>query len=555
MLAPVRHLVSARPALPTKGVRRPNSYWVPLVSMVASLLFAIYAVVPRSIFGAFASDNQMYTVSITSGEGAFSVTLTGDNTVDINLAGDEAVKSVDAEKGTVTYDLTLASELNCFDISSRKPISRLSFGEGAEAVAAIDASGSGLASLDVSRCAALEDLNVTECPIESALLEIAYDEHEGQNVRIGAPGFSYNDSGVLFTLTGFGEDSELTVSRNQKPLKAVEGQYCIPYAELKEALKDDGIGSASVEIVNAAQPGLVYSFVITLRNVSDSDVLNPQEEESASGGSDTQGGNNADQGGNNADQGGNNANQGGNNANQGGNNANQGGNNANQGGNNADQGGSDDTQGGNSADQDGSDTQGVASESNSTALTVDDSSKSIILSAKAHDGTVFTVDGTEQEASQIKIVAAAASDESKNEFIADIKKADKNFNAQDKNLMVYDVYVVNTDGTKAVINGKVDFTLAYPNDTVKKNYTKYTFGVYHQKADKSIDTQQKAVGGKDGITVTTDGFSLFAVTSLQNSDNPKTGDAAVALNIAFLLAMLSMVSFAAVYVKNKAALY
>ena len=63
---------------------------------------------------------------------------------------------------------------------------------------------------------------------------------------------------------------------------------------------------------------------------------------------------------------------------------------------------------------------------------------------------------------------------------------------------------------------------------------------------------------ENGITVTTDSFSMFAVASTpkpKGSDNPKTGDANIAMNIAVLLAALSMVSFAGVYAKNKAEQY
>ena len=67
------------------------------------------------------------------------------------------------------------------------------------------------------------------------------------------------------------------------------------------------------------------------------------------------------------------------------------------------------------------------------------------------------------------------------------------------------------------------------------------------------------MGVDDGIMVTTDGFSLFAVSSTLKasggSDNPATGEANVSANIALLLAMLSLVSFAGVYAKNKAEQY
>ena len=127
--------------------------------------------------------------------------------------------------------------------------------------------------------------------------------------------------------------------------------------------------------------------------------------------------------------------------------------------------------------------------------------------------------------------------------------------------MVYKISLkcISADKAAALDAGRVDFTLAYPNDTVKKDNAKYNYAVYHQKSDKSVDTKQVAVGTGDGIMITTDGFSLFAVSSTLKtsggSDNPGTGEANVSSNIALLLALLSMVSFAGVYAKNKAEQY
>ena len=193
-------------------------------------------------------------------------------------------------------------------------------------------------------------------------------------------------------------------------------------------------------------------------------------------------------------------------------------------------------------------------------IVVDNDSTAFASAARGHEGTVIAYeDETAFDGDEIKLVVQKPSDAAKKEFLDAIKKADKNFSSTDKNLLVYEVHLKSDLGEDLHLQeGKVDFTLVYPNDTVKKNYTKYNFTVYHQLTDKSIDTKQLAVGGKDGITVTTDGFSLFAVSSTpkpSGSDNPKTGESNVAANIAMLLAALSMVSFAGVYAKNKAEQY
>ena len=202
----------------------------------------------------------------------------------------------------------------------------------------------------------------------------------------------------------------------------------------------------------------------------------------------------------------------------------------------------------------------VAKEQNYTNIPVEKNSKSFATEAKAHEGAAFcNEDGSEFAGTGLKIVVSKPSDAERKEFLAAIKTADKDFKDTDKNLLVYEVHLIDEEGNVVYLSqGKVDFTLSYPNDTLKKNYAKYNYTVYHQLPDKSIDTRNLAIGGKNGITVTTDSFSMFAVASTpkpKGSDNPKTGDANIAMNIAVLLAALSMVSFAGVYAKNKAEQY
>lgn len=197
-------------------------------------------------------------------------------------------------------------------------------------------------------------------------------------------------------------------------------------------------------------------------------------------------------------------------------------------------------------------------EQNYTNLPIADDSKSYALSAKAHEGTTYKYVEGKSYTGSVRMFVEKPSDSSKNAFLTAIKAFDKDFNKDDKNLLVYDIYPVDESGNKLTLaTGRIDVTLAYPSNTVKKNYNKYSFKVYHQLDGSPVETKQLAVGGKDGITVTSNSFSLFAIASISNNsngggDNPGTGESNVSANIAFLLALLSMVSFAGVYAKNKA---
>ena len=201
-----------------------------------------------------------------------------------------------------------------------------------------------------------------------------------------------------------------------------------------------------------------------------------------------------------------------------------------------------------------------AKEQNYTNIPVDADSKKngYAVSAKAHEGTAFQYeDGTDFTGTSYKIVVEKPGDKDKKAFLAEVKKADKDFDDTDKNLLVYDIYLVDSEGEKLELkSGKVEVMLAYPNTTVKKNYAKYDHKVYH-KHDDAIDTAQLAVGKKDGIVLTSNSFSMFAVTSVRNSSNgvPQTGESSVSTNIALLLGMLSIASFAGVYAKRKAEQY
>ena len=191
-------------------------------------------------------------------------------------------------------------------------------------------------------------------------------------------------------------------------------------------------------------------------------------------------------------------------------------------------------------------------------LKVDNNSSDIIMSVKAHSNTKFFVDDVECNAgASLKIVATALSADDKTAFVEQIKKADKSFK-EDSNLMIYNVKILDENDKEVKIQGKIDFTLAYPNDSLSKNYSKYNFKVYHQKSGDSIDTNVVAVSGQNGVTVTADSLSAFAVAPKYKSGgngSPVTGESNASVNFALLLAMLSLMSLTGVYAKNKAKRY
>ena len=129
-------------------------------------------------------------------------------------------------------------------------------------------------------------------------------------------------------------------------------------------------------------------------------------------------------------------------------------------------------------------------------LKVEEKSKTIIK-----DAHIENVEGLKP--GELKIVAKSLTSSNKKTFLNAIKKADKDF--KDTNpCLIYDIYVVDGKGNKVDLKGKAAVTaiLAYPEKQVEYNKEEYTYTVYHQLADKSIDTSIKAYPLKDGLQFT-----------------------------------------------------
>ena len=645
-----------------------SSYWFPVVTMIAAILFAASSIIPRLFFSAFAGEQKEYSISIGSNAGSYDIIMTGDSKAGITLPG-EAIGPDENGDGTVTFGIHLADSTS-YVVSSSDMISHLAFGDGASAVTSIDANDSGVSSIDISKCTGLESLYLENCPIKeldvSGLKSLSYIKALGTKfetpaevyklnfdedinfcfVTIKPPVYSKQEDGIEFDVKDLDglkdfEDSDLALRLNSENEygtvvnKNDNGKYFISNKDLRDAYNANSAKRMYIAIFNQKMPkiGLYIDIypedlyapsVLTstddsgsqsdagddqntpnvaleinkdsksiiknayIENVEGIDAKSLQIIAKAPSAADKKSFlaaiKNADKNFDDSDA-------------------------------NlmvydiyvADSKGSKVSVKGKAAvtldlafpsktvsfmydeynykvyhqlDDKSIDTSihaygtkdgiqlttdsfsllaiySTKDESGYTDLTIDDKSKSIIKSAKIHKNTTFSIGTDVLDSSVVKITAVALSSDQKTALINAIKKADSKFKA-DNNLIAYDVKIVDDDGKTVTVNGKVDFTLAYPSDTVAKNISKYDLTVYHQLSDSSINTNPVAVGVKDGVTVTTDSFSNFAVaftTKSGESDIPATGESDVMMEIAILLSIISLLSFISIYAKNRSVQY
>ena len=659
---------AARKHTPAKKQRRSGKgYWFPIVTMLAAILFTVSAVMPRSVFSAFAETETegTFALVITSQAGAYNVLLNGDfgpGEVQISPNVGTAIAYDNADY-TVNVLINM-SGAGSVTITTPQTMTSVKFGTGASNITDLDLDASGTSSLDISGCTALTQLDFRNNyhPVASHANEIVYGTRSDFPVLLRQAGFEYHEEGetkgYLFDVPGAGDMEGQSATVEGRTIAKSGNKYFITFDDLDAAFADDN--GNHICATNTSNSGVIFITEINRSDFNefieattpDSDTPDSDTPDSDTPGGDTTGGDTT--------------------------------------------GG--DTTGGDTGDgtysaltiDDGSksiiksasikNAEGVdatklkvvakalsktdknnfvsaikkadknfkeadpalfyniyvvdsagktfdvkanksalnvvlaypsnaveynreeytykvyhqladksidtsinpsatgegigfitdscsnfavscsAKEQNYTNIPIVDDSKGYAGSARAHEGTTYQYeDGTAFTGTGYKVVVEKIGDKDKKTFLAAVKAADKDFNDSDANLLVYDIYLVDSQSKKLELaSGKVDVTLKYPNKTVEKNYSKFTHKVYHQLAD-GIDTKQLAVGGKDGITITSTSFSYYAITSTRSSsggsDNPGTGDSSVAANIAMLLALLSMVSFAGVYAKNKAEQY
>ena len=215
-----------------------RSYWFPIATMMAAVLFTVSAIMPRSIFDAFAADEDSFRVGIESLPGSYTVTVTGGNSTGIELPAENALKTVNND-GTVTFRIDLDEETD-YAIESTSAMTSVAFGNveasdtdeeeknqndedakneadgedaeeenegeeitprsGAEAIKAIDLSRSGVTTLDISKCTGQTSLNISGTPLEQNASSIVFGNTSGGRVELSVPAFNkVNEEGSCIT--------------------------------------------------------------------------------------------------------------------------------------------------------------------------------------------------------------------------------------------------------------------------------------------------------------------------------------------------------------------
>ena len=492
-----------------------SSYWFPVVTMIAAILFAASSIIPRLFFSAFAGEQKEYSISIGSNAGSYDIIMTGDSKAGITLPG-EAIGPDENGDGTVTFGIHLADSTS-YVVSSSDMISHLAFGDGASAVTSIDANDSGVSSIDISKCTGLESLYLENCPIKeldvSGLKSLSYIKALGTKfetpaevyklnfdedinfcfVTIKPPVYSKQEDGIEFDVKDLDglkdfEDSDLALRLNSENEygtvvnKNDNGKYFISNKDLRDAYNANSAKRMYIAIFNQKMPKIGLYIDIYPEDLYAPSVLTSTDDSGSQSVTDSKSvANNQSNTDSKSETGSNSTNT----------------------GSQTDTGSKSNTV----SQSDAGDDQNTPN----VALEINKDSKSIIKNAY-----IENVEGI--DAKSLQIIAKAPSAADKKSFLAAIKNADKNFDDSDANLMVYDIYVADSKGSKVSVKGKAAVTLdlAFPSKTVSFMYDEYNYKVYHQLDDKSIDTSIHAYGTKDGIQLTTDSFSLLAISSTKD---------------------------------------
>ena len=505
-----------------KKRRSGRAYWFPIVTMIAAVFFAASAVMPRSLFDAFAAES--YSMTVNSGAGEYTVKVTGDTesvTVDpatiaeLSLSGDDVVLAI-----TLT-------ESTSFTITSTQPMTTVEFGEGSSVVNSINVGNSGTTTLNISQTG-ISSLDLSgNKDLSDAAYEISAPS-SGITFKLAAPEFTGSDGeGVAFDVPGAYcddhaycddqfENLTATMPDNAKITKK-GGKFFISYEDAETALGEND--KFTVKVVNSELSNVTFEFDAKKEKIDETRPKTKGGDTKSSTftvtyrSGDGTGDDYAD---------------------------------AEKSGEYTlldiaavgftapegkefdkwvlstptDQAYPQNPPAGETinvvsdvtyqATWKDTDTEPESPESTETSLTVEDKSKSIIKSASLDTNENIDI-------SKLKIVAVTLSAADKKTLIAAIKKADTKFNESDPG-SYYNIYIVGADGKQVNIKGSVTMTLAYPSAQVEYLNDEYTFKTYHQLSDNSIEVLTCSPSAS-GLTFKTPSCSKFAISCSAKEQN------------------------------------
>ena len=177
---------------------------------------------------------------------------------------------------------------------------------------------------------------------------------------------------------------------------------------------------------------------------------------------------------------------------------------------------------------------------------------SFVDSAEYSDDIKVTVNGVEIDIRKVQLIVSNIETNKKKTVLDAIKNYAKTFNVTEGNTALYDISLVDNNKVHVKVEkGKIKICLKYP-DNLARQSEKYTFRLYHQKDDGTIE-EIPVVCKPDGIYFEATSFSPFALVWNEKSStgSPGTGESSVVIWNMFILLMLSAAAGAIVIYRNR----
>lgn len=184
----------------------------------------------------------------------------------------------------------------------------------------------------------------------------------------------------------------------------------------------------------------------------------------------------------------------------------------------------------------------------------------VVEDAEPSDGMVVRdKDGNIIDLKGVKLVVSNIETNKKKTVLEAIERYNKEFDADSDDCALYDISLVDKNGAKVYIDdgGRIKVRLKYPDNLSRKSED-YTFKLYHQKDDGSIE--EIAIHCEsNGIWFYADEFSPYVLTwelkssggTTDTGKGPATGESIALTIVASCLAMLSLAAIGVVVYKKK----
>lgn len=177
---------------------------------------------------------------------------------------------------------------------------------------------------------------------------------------------------------------------------------------------------------------------------------------------------------------------------------------------------------------------------------------SFVDSAEYSNDIKVTVNGVEIDIKNVQLIVSDIETNKKISILDAIQKYAKSINITMRNTALCDISLVDNNKVHVKVEkGKIKICLKYP-DNLARQSEKYTFRLYHQKDDGTIE-EIPVVCKPDGIYFEATSFSPFALVWNEKSStgSPGTGESSVVIWNMFILLMLSAAAGAIVIYRNR----